>query len=905
MKISLRIRNYAFADLLIALVVAMAMPVVMAQQGGTAHYTYDDNGRLHTVTFPNGETVVYNYDAASNLVSITRQSAPVPTIIGFNPTIATPGTPVSVAGTNFNANAANNQVTFNGTTATVNSATATNLATSVPAAAGSGHLAVTTPGGRAVSLADFFVPPPPYTAADVEYADRMAVGQNKTVTVNTAGRIALIVFDGVAGQHIGLTASSIGIPSSKLTLYNPDGTLFVAPVTVVPPALSAVAPVLPATGTYTILVDPDSSLTGSLTLLLAELADVTGTIAINGPPVTATTTTLGQNIMLTFSGTAGQHVSLTISDNHIAVSNLYIYKPNATTLLSATPADVAAGFLEATLPVSGTYTLLIDPAEIVIGSLTLTLAGIVDVSATITVGGPAVTITTTAPGQNAELTFSSTSGQKLNITLSSNTFSAGALSVYNPDGTALLTASAVPTTGGQIALPSLPATGTYTILLDPQGKATGALTLALAEVASEVIVPITPDGPALTVALGTAGQATKLTFNGTAGQRVGVLINATREYAFSIYNPDGTTLYQLGNRPTGTFFADPINITPLPANGAYIIQLVALNSSAGSATLNLYNVMDIHGTIAPGQTVTTVITTPGQDAYYTFNGTAGQVVSVLVNTWAISGSGSVILARPDATTLATASGITGTFLDARALPVTGTYTLRIAPFFQATGIASVTLFDASEVTATIAPNSTPVTVTTTSPGQNMRLTFSGTAGQRVSLDVNWPYLAGGSLTIFNPDGTQLARTSLSGFPVIRTTSLPATGTYTILVNPSGAAVGSITLTLNDIPPDVVGAIVVEGPPFIVTFNVLGQSALVTVDATAGQPLTVHFAGNSMGCPAVLLVSPTGAVLGSASSACGASFDLPGVASPATGTYKIIVNSDGSNTGSIHVSVTSP
>src|SRR2546422_422049 len=38
--------------------------------------------------------------------------------------------------------------------------------------------------------------------------------------------------------------------------------------------------------------------------------DVSGTIAIDGAPVTITTTTPGQNAQLTFSGTAGQRVNI-------------------------------------------------------------------------------------------------------------------------------------------------------------------------------------------------------------------------------------------------------------------------------------------------------------------------------------------------------------------------------------------------------------------------------------------------------------------------------------------------------------------------------------------------------------------------------------------------------------------
>ena len=51
---------------------------------------------------------------------------------------------------------------------------------------------------------------------------------------------------------------------------------------------------LPATGTYTITVDPRLQLTGTLTFLLATVPDNTGTTAI-GTPTTVSTSTIGEN----------------------------------------------------------------------------------------------------------------------------------------------------------------------------------------------------------------------------------------------------------------------------------------------------------------------------------------------------------------------------------------------------------------------------------------------------------------------------------------------------------------------------------------------------------------------------------------------------------------------------------
>ena len=111
------------------------------------------------------------------------------------------GTSVTITGTNFEPVAANNKSRFNVTYSTITSSTSTTIATTVPSTRTSGRITVATPAGTAVSSGDFFVPPPPYTAADVVDTGRMVYGESRTMTLGTANKIALMVFDGVVGQR--------------------------------------------------------------------------------------------------------------------------------------------------------------------------------------------------------------------------------------------------------------------------------------------------------------------------------------------------------------------------------------------------------------------------------------------------------------------------------------------------------------------------------------------------------------------------------------------------------------------------------------------------------------------------------------------------------------------------------
>lgn len=173
-------------------------------------------------------------------------------------------------------------------------------------------------------------------------------------------------------------------------------------------------------GYYTLMVDPQAATIGSQTIVLNDVPpDVTGSITPGGSPVTITTTTPGQNAVLTFSGTAGQRVSLQLSGTTftgcIAVNNA-IKKPDGTTLISS---DLCApsGFLDtAELPVTGTYSILIDPVGTTVGSETLLLNDVpADATASITPGGSPVTLSTTVAGQNGQATFSGSVNQRVSL----------------------------------------------------------------------------------------------------------------------------------------------------------------------------------------------------------------------------------------------------------------------------------------------------------------------------------------------------------------------------------------------------------------------------------------------------------------------------------------------------------
>src|SRR5205823_9607256 len=134
-----------------------------------------------TVTAPGGT-------ATSETAFIVGDPPGTPTITSFAPTIGTPGTTVAITGTNFDTLAANNAAIFNTNVRrsfVVSSATPTQFVTAVPTNVASGRITVATRKGQGLSAQDFFVPPAPYTAANVGVARRLAIGDITTVTLAT------------------------------------------------------------------------------------------------------------------------------------------------------------------------------------------------------------------------------------------------------------------------------------------------------------------------------------------------------------------------------------------------------------------------------------------------------------------------------------------------------------------------------------------------------------------------------------------------------------------------------------------------------------------------------------------------------------------------------------------------
>jgi YD repeat-containing protein len=249
---------------------------------------------------------------------------------------------------------------------------------------------------------------------------------------------------------------------------------------------------LPVVGTYEIAIStPQTDVVGTITAQLqaASPSAATGTATIGGSSVTLTTTAAGQQSELTFTTTsANQIVSVQVLSSTYSAPCTDFYEtvsgpsPDAT-LVSTLNTCLVAQLI--TLPVAGTYTLMVSPFETTsVGSVTMQLQNAPTVKGAATIGGAAVPLATTVPAQQSQLSFTtSTANQSVTFDFSSMTYPSSDCSYDLSILAGPAPINPVLNTGNLCSLSPVTATfptpGTYTITLMPWAMDTGSITYQL------------------------------------------------------------------------------------------------------------------------------------------------------------------------------------------------------------------------------------------------------------------------------------------------------------------------------------------------------------------------------------------------------------------------------------------
>jgi len=730
----------------------------------------------------------------------------------------------------------------------------------------------------------------------------------------TGGDTAIYQYDAV-GNLLGI----IRQPASTVTILNftpksgPIGTT----VTIAGTGFSTTASqntvtfngtaatVSAATATQLVVTVPAGATTGPIGVTTPTGSATSGvpfTLAVGG--VTSAPTISGFSPTTGPAGTAvtisGENFDPTLAGNKVSLNNMLtsVSAATPTSLTTSVPSFTASGKITVTT-VGGVAT---SATDFIIPPPGYTTADIESASRVSI--GQSVGIGVATANKVALRFFEGTPGQRLSIHLTNSTFgscSGGNYQIVRPDGLSVVGVS--PLCSGSFLNPIvLPLTGTYTLVVNPYGTATGSATFTLYDVPADLTGAVTAGGAAVSATIGTPGQMARFTFDGTAGQKVSALMNSASicSGSFSILRPDSTTLVTT-QLCTGTF----LDAVTLPETGVYSLLFNPNGADTGTFTATLYTFTDVTGPITVGgSAVTSTTDTPGQNVYLTFSGTATQRVSVLVNASTMACNGGYGLKKPDGSNLIGSSLMcTGSFINVQTLPTTGTYTLYLDPAALNTGQVTVTLYNVpSDVSGSITPGAA-TTVTIETPGQDATLTFTATAGQQASVQVNSSTMGTTAVAILQPNGSSVGSISTASTTFLDALTLPVTGTYTVSVNPSGANTGQMTLTLYTFN-DVSGALTINAAPVPVSTTTPGQNANLTFAGTAAQLATVRITGNTFGSVSVTLKKPDGSTL-IASSSISAAFNLPQQTLPTTGTYTVTVNPTGVATGGLNLQVTSP
>lgn len=845
------------------------------QAPGTAaiQYDYDELGRLVGVVDTGGDVATYQYDAVGNILSISRQGSSQVSIVNFSPRTGPVGSTVTINGTGFSATPSQDMVKFNGTSATVVSATTTQIVTTVPTGATTGPISVTTPAGTATSGGNFTVGSLAGAPTITSFSpDRGLIGTAVTITGTN--------FDSTVANN----RLTFNIAPASTSSVNPPTQLG----TSVPPTSNSGTPVSPnvplATSGRISLSTPNGTATGTqdfyVPFLSHVIADIgwTGRTTLGGSSQTVNLATPSKIGLLLFDGVYGQGGTIQLSSSTFASFQAYLFSPDGTQLQNSTFGTGSGTLATSTLPRAGTYTIGIDP-QTNTGSVTISLLG--DVSSALTIDGPPVTVTTTIANQDARLTFNGIAGERIVTVVTNVTNPSAGVNLVSPSGTVQ---GFVP--GGINASPghtflidtqTLTQTGTFQIWVQHSGSAVGSETVQLKSVPPDLQSTLTvpaagATGTGSNIATTAIGQNGYLTFNAAAGQLLSFNVTSSTYPSggciWKLLDPSGTQIF--GASCDNGFGDVPLQYGALRSTGTYTVFIDPQGIATGGATWSINNDADVTGTISiDGPSVTTGTAVPGQDARLSFSATSQNIVAYITN---VTNPGATVrLVKPDGTNqgfpLAINNNPAGQifFMDTQSLG-TGTYQVWIqhngANFGSETVQVGSVPVDATGTLTVPSPGTTgpATTLATTSAGQNGSLTFSGTTGQQLAFNIsNTTYPSGQCFwTLNNPLGAQITggqcySSSFVDPQTVRT--LTQTGTYTIAINPSGTATGSSTWFINN-DADVTGSIAIDGAAVSTGTTVAGQDARLSFSAS-GQRIVVYITNVSNGGATVNLVTPSG------------------------------------------------
>src|SRR6185437_8891393 len=562
-------------------------------------------------------------------------------------------------------------------------------------------------------------------------------------------------------------------------------------------------------GLYTLVMvsPPTQSMSFNVSLLQA----VTATLGTNSP-LTVSLPTQGQYAVITYTATGGPDAALQLSSVSTTPANQSVYLGmynSAGTQVASLSSSGGSTTTNLTNLAAGTYTLLVIPNNAATANLRITLGA--GVTGTLPTDGTSSTVATNVPGQSAYYSFQGTAGQNIAMVLTNMALTPSTPGnyiypyVYTPSGSMLTDPNCYTTTPGDscaVTMYKLPQTGTYTVRFDSPPQQQMSFNVFIVQAVTATLATNSP----LTVSLPTQGQYAVITYTATGGPDVALQLSsvsttpANQSVYLGMYNSSGTQVASLSSSGGST----TTNLTNLAA-GIYTILVIPNN--AATANLQITLGAGVTGTLPTDGTSTTVATNvPGQSAYFTFSGSAGQNIALALTNMALTPStpgnyiypyvytpsGSMLI-DPNCYTTNPGAACNVTMYN---LPQSGTYSVRIdSPPQQQ---MSFNLIASQALTATLVAG-TPQSINLPVAGEFEVLTFTSTAGQSSTLQLSAVATAPAGqtvvATVYNPSGSQVTSLSSSGSAASANLTNMVAGTYKVLVVPNYAATATAEFSL--------------------------------------------------------------------------------------------------------------
>jgi RHS repeat-associated protein len=689
----------------------------------------------------------------------------------------------------------------------------------------------------------------------------LTLGTATTNTIASPGEVFVYTFTGSPGQRLFYDATTSVVSNQVVQLFAPSNDLvFNANWS------SDQGPfLLTQAGTYRLVLYGASAATGTFAFRLLDLATVP---ALTLGPTSGTINPGTAVVAYQVNGTRGQRLLFNSLASGNANWTLYDsgdqVVPNGSTSLGNS--------FTVTLPAAAVYTLILsgfDAKNPVAYSFQTS-----DVSdPPQTPSGFGVVHTGNIAAGVAD-TYSYTAPAGLAVALDGQTASPSQLVIdlLDPSNQVISSTNAVNDTGTIV----LQRGGTYTVRVHgSSATSTGSYSFNLLDLAADSgsLTPGTPLSGTIP-----AEQFRTFQFTGNAGQRL----------YFDALGGSGLNAELDG--PAGTVFnVNPANSSgpyTLPVSATYTLRISNFSAAAGTYNLNLLSATTTLTPLTLGTPVSGTLANPGDQAIYTFNGTAGD--HIFYNATATpSGSLNVFLQSPSQTFLF--SQTAGNQIGPITLPESGAYQLLISGNGVATGTFAFNLLKALVTVAPLTLN-TPTTANLANPGDQAIYTFSGTAGDRIFYNATATPV--GSLNAFlqSPSGTFLFSQSAGNQigPIV----LPESGSYQLVISGNGAAVGSASFNLRMAAASLTPLTL--GTPITGALANPGDQAIYTFSGTTGDRIYFHTTAAPTGSLNAFLQSPSGTFLFSQD----AGNQIGPVILPESGSYQLVIsgNDNGAATG---------